>query len=788
MRRRFPGDRPNGINPGVNSMKRFVRIAVPLLILACGLSTAGQRAKHARPSQTKSAGPAPAASVETTQHVDAIRDNNLGMALMDRHQFAEALGKFQTACVMNPASDAGCLNMGIAFLNMRQFEDARRVLAKSAERDPANPRAWFSLGLLEIAAGQPEDATSDFEKIAAIDPNDADAPYFIGFLALQRQHYDTAATAFQRAVAIDPFHASAEEGLADAEQHLGDADGAKAHRQRFQQIVSERLGKPIRLIYGEEGKHSLAQEMSELPDHAPPATPVHFVNVSSIAGLPSQTPPGREMKHRATKGKNPTVPPNDPERAPETLAHFLGSGACVFDFDGDGRPDIFLVDSDGKGHPALYRNIGKGTFANVTKTAGLDFQGEGMGCAVGDYDNDGHPDLAVTSGAGVTLFHNEANGTFKDVTEETGLRQSEPPDGITLGVTFIDYDGDGDLDLYVTRFNDFPLPHPAQPFSFGENAAPPGNVLWRNQGDGHFVDATKEHALGGSAASVGALGINLNNNAAIDFVLTAWQKFPSVLVNGLDGKFHDTNPWAISMPGPTAGVAALDFDGDGWMDLAFTHWAPPGLTIWHNVGGRSFERLPLAGPEWMRGWGIAALDYDNDGWVDLVGVGETFAGEGRIVLLRNEGAAGFRDVTHETGLDKIVLHNPRSVIAFDYDGDGAPDLLITQNNLPPVLLKNVGGSKNNWLKIALTGDADNSMGIGATAEILSGARRQTWQVSGSTGYLSQGPSEILAGLGTRGLADVVKVHWPSGLLQDEIQIPADVRTPIAQTDGADNPR
>jgi hypothetical protein len=460
----------------------------------------------------------------------------------------------------------------------------------------------------------------------------------------------------------------------------------------------------------------------------------------------------------------------------------------VFDYDGDGRPDLFLFNSDGKGRLALYRNTGKGKFENVTKTAGIDFQAEGMGCAVGDYDNDGRPDLAVTSGDGVSLFHNEGNGTFKDVTEEAGLRRGESSTEITLSVTFVDYDGDGDLDLYVTRFNNFALPHPAQPFSFAEDSAPPGNILWRNQGGGHFVDVTKELALAGSAVSVGALGIDLANNRGIDFVLTAWQKFPSVLVKGIDGKFRDTSPWSISMPGPAAGVVALDFDGDGWMDLAFTHWALPGLTIWHNVGGRSFERLPLAVPDWMRGWGIAALDYDNDGWVDLVAVGETFAGEGRIVLLRNEGAAGFRDVTHETGLDKIVLHNPRSVIAFDYDGDGAADLLITQNSLPPILLKNVGGRKNNWLKIALKGDADNFMGIGATAEIFSGTRHQTWEISGSAGYLSQGPSEVLAGLGMNSLADVVKLHWPSGLLQDEIQIPADARTPIAETDRVETRR
>lgn len=707
---------------------------------------------------------------------------------MDRHQFAEALGKFQTACVMHPESDTGCLNMGIAFLSMGRFEDARRVLAKSAQRDPKNPRPWFSLGLLEIAVGQPQNATPDFEKVAAIDPNDADTQYFIGYLAFQRQRYDVAASALQRAIAVDPFHASAEQGLADAERRLGDAEGAKTHQQRAQQIISERLGKPIRLTYGDEGKYSLAEEMNEPSEATPPAIPVHFVNVSSIAGLPSQPATGRQIQRQASPGNHPAIPASDSEAAPETLAHFLGSGACVFDYDGDGRPDIFLVNSDGRGHPALYRNARKGKFENVTKTAGLDFQGEGMGCAVGDYNNDGHPDLAVTSGDGVVLFHNDGNGTFTNVTEEAGLPQSQPAGALALGVTFVDYDGDGDPDLYVTRFNNFPLPHPAHPFSFAENAVPPGNIFWRNQGNGHFVDATNQMGLGGNAASVGALGINLHNDAIIDFVLSAWQKFPSVLVNSLGAKFHDTNPWAISMPGPAAGVAALDFDGDGWMDLAFTHWAPPGLTIWHNIAGRSFERVPLVGPGWMRGWGMAALDYDNDGLVDLVAVGDTFSGEGRIVLLRNEGAAGFRDVTHETRLDKVVLHNPRSVVAFDYDGDGAPDLLITQNNLPLVLLQNVGGSKNNWLKIAAVGGANNSMRIGARIEIFSGARRQTWQVSGTTGYLSQGPLEILAGLGTYSLADVVKLHWPSGLLQDELQVPADVRTTIAETGRAENPR
>jgi hypothetical protein len=347
-------------------------------------------------------------------------------------------------------------------------------------------------------------------------------------------------------------------------------------------------------------------------------------------------------------------------------------------------------------------------------------------------------------------------------------------------VTFVDYDQDGDLDIYVTRFINFLLDAKTQPFTFPEDGPAPGNILWRSKGDGTFVDRTKELALGGSAPSVGAMGSDLNHDGAVDLVVTGWQRFPAVFMNTREGSFRASNPWAISMPGPAASVVAADLDHDGWMDLAFTHWASPAVTIWRNVQGKSFERVPLAGPGWMRGWGIAALDYDNDGWVDIVAVGETFAGEGRIVLLRNEGPAGFRDVTRETGLDKIVLHDPRGVIASDFDGDGSADLLITQNNLPPVLLKNVGGNKNGWLKLALSGDPDNKIAIGTKVDIFSGAQRQSWEVTGASGYLGQGSPEILSGLGSEHQADVIRLLWPTGILQNEMQVPGGALKPIPE--------
>jgi len=747
-------------------MKRFSRIAAPVCVLACAFVGAGQQRKH--PATTKTPVSEPAAEpAPSSTRVQAIRDNNTGLALMERQQFTAALPKFQSACIMDTASDVGCMNMGIAFLYMRQYDDARRVLAKSTSKDAKNPRAWFNLGLVEKALGATKDALQDFQKAAALDPNDADTQYFIGELLSRNEQYSPAAAAYSNALKLNPLHASAELGLADVAQHAGDTDAALAHLNRFRHLTSDNLSEPISVAYGLQGKYSRVQELPREVEKVSPAASVRFVDVTSASGLPDApfdaARSGEKRDSSRVHADNGLGAAGLDQNA-SSLAGFLGSGACVFDYDGDGKPDIFLVNGDGAGNAMLFRNTGDGKFANATKAAKLEFHGQGTGCAVGDYDNDGYLDLVVSSADGVALYHNERNGTFKNVTDAAGIHV----DGFVLGVTFVDYDNDGDLDLYVTRFENFPLKNPGEPFSFPQGASGPGNILFRNKGNGTFMDWTKDTGLAGSGPSIGAMGSDVNNDGAEDLVISGWQKAPLLLINQREGAFRAESPWTASMPGPAAGIAALDFDGDGWMDLAFTHWAPPGLSLWRNVSGKSFDPVRIPDPGWMRGWGLAPLDYDNDGWVDLVAVGENFSGEGRIALLRNEGLQGFRDVTQEAGLDKIELRNPRSVIAFDFDGDGSVDLLITQNNLPPKLLKNVGG-KNEWLQLAFKGD-DNSTGIGVKVEIFAGAGRQKWEVPGASGYLGQAPPEVLLGLGSQRLVDVVRVSWPGGMLQDELQM------------------
>jgi len=803
-------------------MIRFTRATIFLALFTCTLIAASQEQQQQQQDQPQSQSQQPTQSQHHTRtrakpaaansdddsavqeqppnpRADVIRENNFGVSLMNRQQFEKALGKFQRACILDPQTDIGCLNSGIAFLNMQRFDEARAILQKSAERDPRNPWAWFNLGLMEKAGGDADAAIADFQKVAALDPYDADTQYFLGLIYSQQQQYDKAIAAFQRALELNPFQVSAEFGMAQALQRSGKTPEAKVHFDRFQHMTSQKLGKPVSFIYGEQGKYSLAEILQPAPEPVPQAMPVHFVNVTQYANLPTSaaaarlataqvnatldSTTGATVSGGATIGARKTRSPRTATQSnTHSLAQFLGSGACIVDYISDGKPDIFLADADGRGNSALYKNLGAGKFLNVTREAHLEIHGQQMGCAVGDYDNDGKPDLAVSTGGKVVLFHNEGNGTFKDATKDAGIDTEATEGALILGLTFIDFDHDGDLDLYVTRFNNFPLVNPAALFDFPTDVPPPGNVLWRNNGNGTFTNWTTETALAGSAPSVGALASDINNDRAVDFVVTGWQKSPVAYLNPREGAFQSTTPWSSDMPAPTAGVAALDFNKDGWMDLAFTHWGAPGLSLWRNNDGKSFERVNLPDLDWMRGWGVAPIDYDDDGWIDLVAVGEDFSGAGHIVLLRNEGAAGFRDVTASTGLDKIALKNPRGIIAFDFDNDGATDLLITQNNLPPVLLKNDGGNGYNWLKIAFKGENDNKSAIGTKVEMYAGALQQKWEVSGASGYLGQGPAPIVAGLGAERQADVIRLLWPTGVLQDELEIPAHKEELITEID------
>jgi hypothetical protein len=358
------------------------------------------------------------------------------------------------------------------------------------------------------------------------------------------------------------------------------------------------------------------------------------------------------------------------------------------------------------------------------------------------------------------------------------------------GLTFVDYDHDGDLDLYVTR-----LTPRSVGICFDKKISSPGNnMMWRNNGNGTFTDVTEATGLNGLNSTDAAIGTDFNNDRAIDIVTTGDacgvgaaglydHKSPIMFENPREGKFRQLLP---IVSGVTYGIAPLDFNHDGWMDLAFTEFGDA-ITLWRNNQGKTFEKVPLPEFDWQRGWGVVAFDYDNDGWVDLAFVGQRAILKGEepkyeIRLFRNLGPDGFKDVTADVGLDKIHLESPRAIITGDYDNDGATDLLITQNHGPAVLLRNEGGNQNHWLRLALKGLNDNKSAIGTKVEVFSGGNRQKFEIYGSNGYLGQNSPYLTVGLGDAKEADIVRMTWPTGVLQDEIQVAGDQQQTFLEVD------
>lgn len=694
-------------------------------------------------------------SGKSADPTEAARLNNLGTAYMNQQLFDKALKAFEQAAAADPKMRIARLNQGVALLNLGRVDPAKQILEAAVKDDPRDPNAWYSLAMLDKNTSDAEGAVSAFRHVIEIDPNDADTWYFLGTVYSQMRKFPEAIDAFQHALKINPLHASAEFGLARALQQSGQVADSREHLKRFQHITQTKIGSPISLAYGEQGKYSLAEQSQLAPEKVLAEIPVQFVDVTQESGLTTMPAPN--------SGFDVTS---------------LGPGACFLDYDGDGWIDILLPAGGTQGGVSLYHNLGKGKFEDVTRKAGLDPSLHGVGCTAGDYDNDGFTDIALTTKDRVFLFHNEKNGTFKDVSEQAGLvpaggGEAAKSDIETVGVTFIDYDHDGDLDLYVTRSA------PARSAAGGTGH----NMMWRNDGNGKFTDVSDSTGLSGNTASVAAVGTDYNNDRAVDLLLTGWPKGATIFENPREGTFKQEEPWPSHEPARPTGVAVLDFDHDGWMDFALTSEEAPALTLWRNNQGRGLEPVKLPAPHWFRAFGVAALDYDNDGWVDLVAVGETPGdGKGEVRLFRNLGPAGFKDVTADVGLDRIHLQDPRAVITGDFDNDGATDLLITQSRGPAVLLRNEGGNKNHWMRLALKGLSDNKSAIGTKVEVFSDGNRQKFELAGSSGYLGANSPYLTIGLGQAKEADIVRMLWPGGVLEDEINIAALRETSFTELD------
>jgi Tfp pilus assembly protein PilF len=661
---------------------------------------------------------------EARFNADSVRLNNRGVAQMGQQFTDKAADSFAEAFKKDPKMAQAAINDGIALMTLQKLDEAKNSLRAALVLDPNSAQAWYNLGLVQKSDNEIEAALDSFQHAVKIDPRDVDSWYFVGFCYAEMKQFDKAIETFNKTLAVNPLHASAEFQLARALQRSGRTAEAKEHFKQFQHLTSTKISAAIGLAYGEQGHYSTVNPIEEPETGRKPMIPLNLV----AKNIPA---------------------------APSPIA--ATGGACMLDVTGSGQLDLVLMESGDHAIGVFHPSKEAGFEPLDAEAAGLKASGRAVACTVGDYDGDGLNDLAVALEDKVLLFRNLGKGKFEDATVEAGLTPRNKP----TGITFIDYDHDGDLDLLIT--------------GSGIKAGDPSNVLWRNNGNKTFTEWTEPTGLGGSGTTSSTILTDFNNDRAVDIAVTGDGPAPLLYVNPREGKYPTQPLYEEAKLPPTVGIAVLDFNKDGWMDIAVTHAGAPGLTLWRNIEGpnhigRRFERVDLPIADAVRGWGVMPVDIDNDGWIDLAAVIETKAGP-QVRVLRNRGDGTFEDVSQALGLDKAAFAAPRGLIAADLENKGAADLVVTQLNGPPVLLRNQGGEKNHSVRIELAGLADNKTALGAKVEIFSSGHWQKWEIAGASGFQTQAPPQILVGLGDSPGIDLLRILWPTGVLQDEIDLP-----------------
>lgn len=482
-----------------------------------------------------------------------------------------------------------------------------------------------------------------------------------------------------------------------------------------------------------------------------------------------------------------------------------GHGCAFLDYDGDGRLDVLLIGNSG---PQLYHNNGDGTFRNVTaevlpKPVGSHF----LGCSVADYDGDGRPDIFLTGYGCTALYHNQGHGAFQDVTKGSGLEARGPYDW-TTSVAWADVDGDGRLDLYVCRYVVF-TPQSKQLCAFkaldGSRVAmscdpsqylPEKGSLYHNDGKGRFRDVTAQAGLSDAhGCGLGCQFCDFNNDGLPDLYIANDKQYADLYVNTGGGKFKNigiesgTALGADGSLGSGMGVDWGDYDNDGRFDLVTANYAGQPKGLYHNSGSNTFVNSSFTsgiGAPTLRSlaFGATFVDVDNDGMLDIVFTNGHVQSQVQRVesgatylqgcqLLHNEGRGRFSDATSNAGPDFQRLILGRGIALGDYDGDGKLDLLVVNDEGYPMLLHNESTSINHWIGLRCCWKSPRTEAIGARVTITASGKTQIREVRACGSYLSGNDTQLHIGLGTAGTAQRVVIRWPNGKTTTYHDLPAD---------------
>jgi len=716
----------------------------------------------------------------------AYRENNLGVALLEQFKYRDAVEAFTRALAIDEHLALARINLSIALYNEPDVEGALREAKASLVLSPNAPQPYYIMGLIAKAQNRVDEAVEDFLQVLKIDPQDVGTNVSLGQLYSQQRKYKEAIERFRAAIDAEPYNATAVYNLAITLTRTGERMEGQRLIQKFQELRASGAGTVIGQNYLEQGRYAEAVASTGLEaglvDRRTPAVTFNDATARTF-------PRSASSAIKRTKSSGSSILQTSGQReyndaTRDDLASEFSGGITLFDYDADGDLDLFEVR---RAEQRLYRND-NGRFTDVTAQSGLAGSNAGVGIAAvaGDYDNDGMQDLFVVRYGRLALYRNLGGGRFQNVTAAAKIPNYPY---LSVSAAFLDFDHDGDLDIFIAGFADLskPLtrsgetPMTYSPLMSPDRFALAPNLLLRNNGDGTFTDATASAKVAGMQGhAVAVVPTDFDDRRDVDLLVVNRGARPVLYRNMRDGTFRDVaEDVGLNFSGDYTSAAVGDVNKDGFPDFFFSDTHARGmLALSDGHGHFKIQEDVLESWHLMFGTQDATahfLDYDNDGLLDLL-VTSSYGTR----LVRNVGD-GWDEVGPKavsSGLIRAVSNNGnrisfapgpwlRAFAAGDVDGDGDTDLILRSATGGLRFARNDGGNRNRSLRVQLKGKVSNRSGVQAKVEMRAGSLVQ--RLEAYAAYPAPAPADIVFGLGQRYAPDAVRVLWPAGIVQAETE-------------------